>query len=140
MFKEEMNQYEESAGRPLEVIVGIITFVIALVFLLLLVMLVTEASLGWPLLIGSVLLSLACYWFGLLSVRLILNKRNSQGGLLSVGGIKFWCVVLGCSSFGMLFIGISRNEVGTMLGALGMLIACYYGWGMASKRSSCEKT
>ena len=124
----------------MEIIVGIITLFIAFVFFLLLVMLASEASVGWPLFLGGILLSLLCYWFGQLSFRLILNKRNSQGGLLSIGGIKFWCVVLGLSSCGMVFMGIYSNQLGTIIGAVGMLIACYYGWGIASKRQTNEKT
>ena len=135
-----MNQYEESAGRPLEIIVGIITLFIALIFFLLLVMLVSEASIGWSLLLGSAFLSLFCYWFVQLSFRLILNKRNSQGGLLSIGGIKFWCVILGVSSCGMFLMGIFLNQLSTIVSAAGMSIACYYGWAVASKRQTSEKT
>ena len=135
-----MNQYEESAGRPLEIIVGIITLFVALISFLLLVMLVSEASIGWSLLLGSVFLSLFCYWLVQLSYRLILNKRNSGGGLLSIGGIKFWCVILGGSSCGMFLMGIYLNQLSTIVSAAGMSIACYNGWAVASKRQTSEKT
>ncbi|NIB41719.1 hypothetical protein HBA55_19090 [Pseudomaricurvus alkylphenolicus] len=135
-----MNEYEKSAGRPLEIIVGIISLGISIILLLAFGFLVLKANVGWPMLLGGLFLGLLCYWFGNIAVRLFLNRKNSQGGLLSSSGLMFWCVFLGLGSVGMVVMGIWGGQLGTVLGGAGMLIACCYGWRIGSNRKMKGKS
>jgi hypothetical protein len=101
-----MSEYQESAGRFTEVLVGFITGFISLIFLLLIGLIVKEASFSLASVLGSFFLALCAYWFGQLSFRLILNKPKPHGGLLSPIAIKVGCVVLGICSILFLFFGI----------------------------------
>ncbi len=130
-----MSSYEEPAGRWLEVLIGLLVAFISLVFLGLVFLVISEASLSIASVIGSFILALCSYWFGQLSYRLVLNKKNKNGGLFSNWGLKFWCVFFGVGSVIVIIFCLISNSISMALGSLGMLIACTYGWKVANKRA-----
>ena len=134
MFQNNMNQYQESAGRGLEVIVGMVVMVIAIIFVILLFILATNASISLASLIGGLVLALIAYWFGQISVRLLFNLPRKNGGLFSIGGLKFWCVFLGLSSILTTILGVYIGQYFLSLASIVFVIACFSGWQLASKR------
>ncbi|MGI2108887.1 hypothetical protein ACRN9C_05720 [Shewanella frigidimarina] len=133
-----MNFYEQSSGRGLEIFIGLIVLLIALIFAALIGLIVSNASFGYSSVLGSLALALCSYWFVKLSYRLVFNKPRSGGGLFSPNVLKTGCVLLGVSSILLGLFSISQNDIGSLLGALGMLIACLYGWKIANKRKDNE--
>jgi amino acid permease len=138
--KEAMKEYQESAGRFTEVLVGFVTSFISLIFMLLIALIVKEASLSIASVLGSFFLALLAYWFGQLSFRLIFNKPKPHGGLLSPIAIKVGCVVFGICSVLFLIFGIIEGELNAVLSAAVMLPACWYGWQLACKRQKRNGT
>lgn len=135
-----MNEYQESAGRFTEILVGFVTSSISLIFVLLIALIVREASLSLASVLGSFFLALLAYWFGQLSLRLIFNKPKRHGGLLSPIAIKVSCVVFGICSVLFLMFGITEGEFNAVVSAAVMLPACWYGWQLANKRQKRNGT
>lgn len=131
-----MSQYQESPGRFLELIVGLFTTFIALVFGALFFMLASNAGLKYVTFIGGAFLLLATYWFGLISVRLILNIPNKHGGLFSIGGLKFLSAFVGLSTLAVSPLALYMGHWGALAGCVCLSIACYRGWQMAGQRGS----
>jgi len=131
-----MSLYEESAGRLMEVLVGLVVAFISLVFLGLVFLVISKASLSMEAAIGSFILALCSFWFGQLSYRLVLNKKNKNGGLFSSWSLKFWCVLFSISSTVLIIFGFTSGSFSTALGGLGMIIACTYGWKVSNRRKS----
>lgn len=129
-----MNQYQESPGRFLEIMVGLVTAFISLVFSGLFLMLVLNAGLKYVTFIGGALLLLAVYWFGLISVRLVLNKPNRHGGLFSIGGLKFLSGFVGLSSLIVAPLAMYMGHWGALIGCVCLSVGCYQGWQMAGRR------
>lgn len=133
-----MNFYEQSSGRGMEIFIGLIVLFIALIFLGLIGLVISNASFSYASVLGSLALALCSYWFTKLSYRLVFNKPRRGGGLFSPNILKIGCVLLGVSSILLGVFSISQDDIGSLLGALGMLIACLYGWKIANKRKSNE--
>ena len=131
-----MNQFEQPPGRFLEVIVGIITSLISLVFGLLLFILAQNSGFSYASLIGALLLLFAVYWFGLISYRLLLKRPNRNGGLFSVGGLKFLSVFVGLSTLAAVPLAVYMGHWGAVIGCLCMTVACAKGWKMAGRRGN----
>ncbi len=131
-----MSQYQESAGRSLEIIVGIGVSFITLILIALMSILITNASIQLASLVGGLLLALAIYWFGQISVRLLFNLPRKNGGLFSIGGLKFWCIFLSVSSVFTIILGAYMGYFGAVLGGIGLIVGCYYGWQLACKRNN----
>ncbi|WP_188151468.1 hypothetical protein [Teredinibacter waterburyi] len=129
-----MNQYQEPSGRFFEVLVGLVTTFIALVFGGLFFMLALNAGLKYITFIGGSLLLLATYWFGLISFRLVLNKPNKHGGLFSVGGLKFLSAFVGLSAFVVSPLALYMGHWGALMGCIFLSLGCYQGWQMAGRR------
>jgi uncharacterized membrane protein YeaQ/YmgE (transglycosylase-associated protein family) len=129
-----MNQYQEPPGRFLEIIVGLVTAFISLIFFGLFLMLVSNAGLKYVIFIGSALLLLAVYWFGLISVRLVLNKPNKHGGLFSIGGLKFLSAFVGFSALTVAPLAMYMGHWGALIGCVCLSAGCYQGWQMAGRR------
>jgi uncharacterized membrane protein HdeD (DUF308 family) len=85
------DQYQESGGRLLEIPVGLICGFISAVFFGLAFMLLPSATFSSGTLVGGILLLCPGIWFANIAYRLIFNRPNTQGGLLSAGSIRFWC-------------------------------------------------
>ncbi|WP_019603067.1 hypothetical protein [Teredinibacter turnerae] len=129
-----MNQYQEPSDRFLEVVVGLITILITLVFAGLFFMLVINAGPKYVTFIGGAVLLLAMYWFGLISVRLVLNKPNAHGGLFSIGGLKFLSMFVGVSALVVSPLTIYMGHWAALVGCICLSIGCYQGWHLASRR------
>lgn len=129
-----MNQYEQPPGRFLEVIVGLITSFISLVFCGLFLMLAFNAGLKYITFIGGSVLLLTIYWFGLISVRLISNIPNKNGGLFSIGGLKFLCIFLGVSMAAVSPLALYMGHWSALIGCTCMSFGCFKGWQMAVVR------
>lgn len=126
--------YEESAGRITEVLVGLVTGFVSLAFILLIVIIFKEASLSIASVLGSLFLLSLAYWFGQLSYRLIFNKPKRHGGLLSPIALKVGCFVFGVCSILFLIFGVVEREFNAVLNSVIMFSACWYGWQIATKR------
>jgi membrane associated rhomboid family serine protease len=126
--------YQDSTGRSSEVMFGIITFFIALIFFALVLMIMTNASLSLASVGGSVVLAAIGGWFAQLSYRLVLHKPRTTGGLLSPFALKFWCVFFGVTSCGSLVFALITAKFDAAVGAAVMLPACWYGWKLADHR------
>lgn len=137
MFKR---QFEQSAGRTTEIVVGLITTLITLGFIVLLGLFFLNVREVKPFLIASLLLGLPAYWFGRLSFRLLCNKINAQGGLLSATSLQIFSIILGIASAILLIASIYSGELRTAVGSIGLGIGCYYGWFIGKKRRSSAKT
>lgn len=135
-MRNHMSQYEQPSGRFLELVVGLTTSFVALIFIVLFVMLVRGAGLQYISVFGGCLLLLAAYWFGLISFRLLFNVPNKQGGLLSVGGLKFLCLFLGVSSIAVVPLSMYMGHWLAALGSVGLVVGCYKGWQMAGNRGN----
>lgn len=129
-----MSQYEESAGRGMEIIIGLLVLFVALVFGLLFVMLATNADLHLSSLVGGLVLVFFTYWFGQIAFRLLFNKPRKNGGLFSVGGLKFWCVFMALSSVCTAIFAAQSELWSLLVSSIVMVIACGYGWRVAKKR------
>lgn len=129
-----MNQYQEPPGRFLEVIVGVVTTLIAVVFGGLFLILVLNAGLRYVTFIGGAILLLATYWFGLISFRLILNRPNKHGGLFSIGGLRFLSVFVGLSALAVFPFALYKGHWAAVVGCICLSIGCYRGWQLASHR------
>jgi len=129
-----MSQYEESAGRGMEIIIGVLVLFVALIFGLLFVMLVTNANLHLSSLFGGLVLVFFTYWFGQIAYRLLFNKRRENGGLFSVGGLKFWCIFMTLGSICTAIFAAEFEQWSLLASSAVMVIACSYGWRVANKR------
>ncbi len=129
-----MNQYQQPPGRFLEIIVGIVTTSIALVFGGLFLMLVLNAGLKYVTFIGGALLLLATYWFGVISFRLILNRPNKNGGLFSIAGLRFLSAFIGLSSLAVAPLAMYMGHWGALICCGCLSVGCYQGWLMAGRR------
>jgi hypothetical protein len=79
-----MNFYEQSPGRVMEIIVGLILIFVSIIFATLIWLVISNATLGYSPVLGSLALALCCYWFGKLGFRLVLNKPRKGGRLLRI--------------------------------------------------------
>jgi len=131
-----MSQYQEPGGRFLEVIVGLVTAFITLVFGGLFLMLVQNGGLKYATFIGGALLLLATYWFGLISFRLVLNRPNKHGSLFSVGGLRFLSAFIGLSALVVLPLALYMGAWSAVVGCIGLSTGCYQGWKMSGRRGS----
>ena len=129
-----MSRYEESAGRGMEIIIGLLVSFVALIFCLLLTMLVTNASFNSSSLVGAIVLVFFIYWFGQITYRLLFNKPRQNGGLFGVGGLKFWCVFMSLSCVCTAIFAAQLELWGLLFSCITMLVACAYGWQVAKKR------
>jgi len=118
----------------MEIFIGLIVLFIALIFASLIGLIVSNASLGYSSVLGSSALAICSYWFGKLGYRLVFNKPRIGGGLFSPNAFKVGCFFLGISSILLGVFSISQNDISSFLGALGMLVACIYGWQIANRR------
>jgi len=133
-----MDFYEQSSGRGMETVVGIVLFFIALVFAVLIYLIVSNATLGYASILGSITLGLCTFGFGKLGYRLVFNKPRKGGGLLSANALKFGCIFFGVSSIIMGLFSISQQDIASALSGVCMLVACLYGWQIAKNRSNKE--
>ena len=131
---ETMNQYQDSAGRITEILVGIITTFICVVFVLLVIFILKEAPLSFPSVFGTLLLSVMVYWFGMLSYRLLLNKTRKKGGLLSPLALKVFCLIFGICSIAATIFALISGEFNAAISSAIMVPACFVGWKLAKKR------
>lgn len=131
-----MKFLEQSAGRGMEICVGIIVLVIAIIFLGLVVLIVFDKMFGFSSALSSIALAFLSYWFGQLGYRLVMNKPRIGGGLLSPTMLKVGCGLFGISSILLGIISVSRGGIGSALSALVMLVACLYGWQVAKNRNN----
>lgn len=122
----------------MEIFVGLILIFIALIFAALIWLVISNATFGYSPILGSFALALCSFWFGKLGYRLVLNKPRKGGGLLSNNGLKLGCIFFGISSILWGIFSIMQQEASSLLSALGMLVACLYGWQMAKKRQGKE--
>ena len=129
-----MSIYEQSSGRGMEIFIGLVVLFIALIFASLVGLVFSNAALGSSSVLGALALAVCSYWFGQLGYRLVLNKPRKAGGLFSPTTLKIWCFLLGISSILLGILFISQNNIRSLLGPLGMLIACLYGWKIANTR------
>lgn len=81
-------------------------------FGLLLFILAKNADLSFASLLGALLL--AAYWFCLIFYRLLFNKPNKNGGLLSIGGLKFLSAFLGLSTLAVVPLAIYMGHWGAV--------------------------
>ncbi|WP_370977848.1 hypothetical protein [Agaribacterium sp. ZY112] len=131
-----MNQYQEPPGRFLEVIVGLVTTFIALIFGGLFLLLVLNGGLKYVTFIGGAFLLLATYWFLVVSVRLVLNKPNKHGGLFSIGGLRFLSAFVGISALIVAPLALYMGHWGALIGTICLSVGCYQGWQMAGRRGT----
>jgi membrane associated rhomboid family serine protease len=133
-----MDFYEQSSGRGMEIVVGLISVFVAIIFAALIWLVISNATIGYSPILGSLVLALCSFWFGKLGYRLVLNKPRKGGGLLSDNGLKLGCMFFGVSSILWGVFSISQQNLGSFLSAIGMLVACLYGWQIAKRRQSKE--
>lgn len=126
--------YQGSTGRFSEVIFGIITFLISLIFFGIIFLVATNASLSLGSIGGSIALGLTGFWFAQIAYRLTFRKHRKTGGLISPLAIKFWCVVFGIFSLVFMIFGFFEADINAVFSAAVMLPACWYGWKLAEKR------
>ncbi|MBO1254822.1 hypothetical protein J3L16_03855 [Alteromonas sp. 5E99-2] len=126
--------YQESTGRFSEVLIGIVTALISLVFFGLIYLIVINATLSVVSVVGFFVLALIGYWFAQISYRLLLQKQRNNGGLISPIALKFWCVVFAISSVGFLIFAAFEKDINAMFSAAVILPACWFGWKLANKR------
>ncbi len=131
-----MNQYQEPPGRMLEIAVGVVTTFIATIFITLFFMLVTNAGLKYVTFFVGIILAFFVYWFGLISYRLVLNRPNKNGGLFSVGGLKFLSAFMGLSFIIVAPMAIYMGHWGLFIGCIGIVVGCVKGWQVAVSRGS----
>ena len=129
-----MSQYEESGGRLLEWLIGLAAIAVGLVFVGLIWILVSEASLSVASVLGGALLAFIGYWFLALAWRLFSGKKNEHGGLLSNSTIKVFSVILGIAGMGMFILGVLEKDYGLAVSGLLGIPAWWAGWKLASKR------
>ena len=129
-----MSHYEKSAGRGIEIVIGLLVLFVALIFGILLSMLLLNASLHLSSLISGLLLIFVIYWFGQIAYRLLFNKPRKNGGIFSVGGLKFWCVFMSLSFICTAIFAIQLEQWSLLVSAVVMVIACSYGWRLANNR------
>ncbi|WP_100658831.1 hypothetical protein [Alteromonas flava] len=132
--------YQESTGRFSEVLLGIVTFLISLVFFGLIFLVASNASLSFASIGGSIVLALTGFWFAQLAYRLIFRKHRKTGGLISPFAIKFWCAIFGIFSIFFLIFAVFETDINAMVSAAVMLPACWYGWKLADKRQQRNGT
>ena len=135
-----MDFYEQSSGRGMEIVVGLILVFVAIIFAALIGLIISNATFGYSPVLGSLVLALCSFGFGKLGYRLVLNKPRKGGGLLIVNALKFGCIFFGVSSIIMGLFAISQQDVASALSAVTMLAACLYGWQIAKKRSNKKET
>ena len=131
-----MEQFNDPASRISEILLGLITSFIGLVFFGLFLMLILNAGLKLVTVIVGAILLLAIYWFGLISIRLIFNIPNKNGGLFSIGGMKFLCVFLGITSLMALPIAVYLQIWVAALGSMLLIVGCYKGWQNATNKKN----
>jgi hypothetical protein len=131
-----MRFYEQSTSRGVEILVGSILMVIALSFLALIGLVISNAIFGYSPVLGSLVLASCSFWFGKLGYRLVLNIPRKDGGLFSINGLKVGCIFFGVSSIFWGVLSIIHLEIGSIISALGMIFACLYGWKIAKDRAS----
>ena len=83
-------------------------------------------------------MALCSFWFGKLGYRLVLNKPRKGGGLLSDNGLKLGCIFFGVSSILLGVYSVTQQSFGSLFSAVGMVVACLYGWEVAKKRQKKE--
>ena len=133
-----MDFYEQSSGRAMEVIVGFVLIFVSIIFAVLIWFVISNATIGYFPILGSLVLVLCSFWFGKLGYRLVLNKPRKDGGLLSVNGLKLGCIFFGVSSIFWGVFSINQQDLGSFLSAIGMLVACLYGWQIGKRRQRKE--
>ncbi|MCE2029714.1 hypothetical protein [Sessilibacter corallicola] len=131
-----MNQYQEPPGRFIEVIVGLVTAFITAIFIISLFKFTLSSGLKYVTVIGGLALLFFTYWFGLISYRLLLNRPNKNGGLFSIGGLKFLSAFMGLSFLMIAPIAIYLGNWGLFIGCIGMVVGCFKGWQIAGARGN----
>ena len=132
--KEKLMDYQANTGRLSEVLIGIVTTFISLIFFGLVFILFDNGKTSFAAAVGVLALSFLGLWFALLSYRLLFHKPKKYGGLISPLALKFWCVVFGLSSTVFLLFGILELNIKAVFSSIIMLPACWYGWQLANKR------
>lgn len=126
--------YQANTGRFSEIIVGIVTTSISLIFFGLVLIIFVKGEASFAAAIGILASSSLGIWFALLSYRLLFHKPKKYGGLISPLALKFWCVVFGLFSSVFLLFGILELNTKAVFSSIIMLPACFYGWQLANKR------
>lgn len=132
--KEKLMDYQANTGRLSEVLVGIVTTFISLIFFGLVFFLFDNGEASFAAAVGVLALSFLGLWFALLSYRLLFHKPKKHGGLISPLALKFWCVVFGLFSLAFLLLGILELNTKVVFSSIIMIPACWYGWQLANKR------
>jgi len=120
----------------MEIIVGIVLLFIALVFSALIILLFTKATWEYNSILVAAVLAFCAFGFGKLGYRLVFNKPRNNGGLLSNNGLKLGCIFFGVSSIIWCILSITKQDLGSGVSAISMLVACLYGWKIAKNRPS----
>ena len=76
-----MDFYEQSSGRGMEIVVGLISVFVAIIFAALIGLIISNATFGYSPVLGSLVLALCSFWFGKLGYRLVLNEPRKAGDL-----------------------------------------------------------
>ena len=131
-----MNDFHKSPGRPVEITVGCIAMLIALLFVLGLVLLLFKMRFEFTHFAVAATLVACVYWFAQLGYRLVFNKHRKDGGLLSVGELRFWCQFFGVVSVIECAVGIYQGKLVLVLAGALMAIACLFGLRIADARAA----
>lgn len=130
-----MNYFQEPNKRYIEVIVGLITSCISILFVSLLVLFLVRANFDGEALLFELILGALSLWFGLLSYRLLMNKPTKDGGLLSSSGLKIWSIMFGISSIIGAVVSAYNENVLMTLNCIFMVAGCLYGVRIANNRA-----
>jgi hypothetical protein len=131
-----MNHYQSRPGRFFEILVGLVTGFISLIFIGLFLLLILNAGLKYVTFIGGAILFLCAYWFVVITIRLLFNIPNKHGGLLSIGGLRFLCVFLGVSALPMGVLALYMGEWLVFGSCILFCVGCFKGWHLANVRRS----
>jgi hypothetical protein len=107
----------------MEIIVGLILIFVSIIFATLIWLVISNATLGYSPVLGSLALALCCYWFGKLGFRLVLNKPRKGGRLLSDNSLKLGCIFFGVSSILWGIFSIKAIMHGTSKAWLTLILA-----------------
>ncbi|PCJ43630.1 MAG: hypothetical protein COA71_01795 [SAR86 cluster bacterium] len=134
-----MNSNESQPSKTLEKVVGIATSLAALLFWFLVVFFLIKGRYDFARLMICLLLIIFALGFSKLSYRLLMDKPNKSGGLLSNFSLKLLCISLGVLSIIMAATSLYEGVVFPALSGAFLLIVSLYGWDIAAKRAETDK-
>ena len=129
-----MSYFDEPPGRSLEVMVGIVSSLIALMAMGLLLFFLNSGASSIVKIFSSLILSMPAVWFSRIAYRLILNRPRPDGGLLSASGVTFWSTVLGITSIAMGYLAVLEEDLYGLIASATILVGCLYGMRLAKSR------